>query len=192
MRLEGYYPKEYRYQGFESEEECIGQINWPNILKNINLPKEKLTKKQWIKIIKENYPLNPLLPKKKWSKDLVNFLEEKLELKEDREVLEFYNTLGSPLDKMGVDCLLSFKNLKTKEKIDFAIDITRSKSKEDWEIDKEKPSEWGAKKPKADFVIDIKKFPDHHSNPQGYIQTMDEVSEEIAATMKEKIGPIIH
>jgi hypothetical protein len=194
MRFEGNYPKESQYSGFETEEECIGhKIKWSDVLGKIEVPKSGFSKEKWEKIIMEKYPLDPSLPKKKWSIDLLNFVSDKLNLDIDSEDLKFYNSLGSPLDEKGVDCFFSFKNPNTKKEAVFTIDLTKNINKPDWKIDDKNPKDWKIKRPKTNhLIIDIKEFPDHRSDPDGYIQKMEEKSETIAKRLIEKTGPTIH
>ncbi len=196
MRLEGYYPGEYRYEGFETEEECLGpKPDWDNILEKSKIPETDISKERWMKFFAEDCPENLvklLTPKTKWSKDLVNFVEEKLGLEEEPEALKLLSTIGGPLDEKGIDCFFILKDPKTKKPIFLSIDLSKHTSKVDWKIDEKKPSEWGLRKPKADHIINLDEFPSHRHNLKKYIQKMDEESQKIAEKIKVKIRPTIH
>ena len=173
MRLEPRFERQFR--GFELEEECIGhKIDWSEILKQKRIPEEGLSRKQWERIIQELYPLDPQSPKKKWSKDLFDFVADKLNLDiEEPEGLYFYNALGSGLDRKGADCFFVFKNPNTKKEAVFKIDITANPKKD------EPDAPW-----RADLIIN--RTPDYRSNPEDYVQEMDKIAAKIAERLKEK------
>ena len=175
MRME--YPKEYKYRGFELEEACLGhKINWEEILKKKNIPSENLTRKQWEKFIRELYPDDPLLPKKKWGRDLYNWVADKLRLDiENPEGLYFYSSLGTDLDKMGVDCFFIFKNPKTGRETIFTIDLTTNPQKEEY---------------KADAIVSA--MPDHRTNPEDYNLEMEKLADIIAEKLEAETKEAIH
>lgn len=171
------YPQEYRYRGFELEESCLGhKINWDEILEKNKISSENLTCRQWEKIIQECYPDNPIMPKKKWGRDLYNFVADKLELDiENPEGLYFYNSLGSPLDKMGVDCFFVFKNPQTKREGTFTIDLTANPEKEKY---------------RADLVVG--EIPDHRVKPEEYSLELEKIADQAAEKLKTETEPRIH
>jgi hypothetical protein len=175
MRLEG----EYRYRGMEEEESLLGhKLDWKNLLETNKISCEKRPFVTWQKIIQNIYPEDPTMPKKKWSKDLYNFVAEKLGLDiDDMENLKFYRTLGTDLDRMGVDCFFVFNNPITKKEADFTIDLTINPQKDE---------------AKANMVINASGIPDYRINIEEYIAKMEEIAGQIAETLKEKTKETIH
>jgi hypothetical protein len=173
MRLE----KEYQYRGFELEQAYLGhKINWQEILKKNNIPADQLTREQWEKIIQKLYPDDPLLPKKKWGRDLYNWVADKLKLDiENPEGLYFYNSLGTGLDRMGVDCFFVFKNPWTGKQANFTIDLTLNPKKDKY---------------KADIIVG--EMPDHRTNSEDYNLEMEKLADVIAERLKTDTGETIH
>jgi hypothetical protein len=172
------YPQEYRYRGFELEEACLGhKIDWSTILRKNNISTENLTtRKDWERIIQELYPDDPTMPKQKWGKDLYNFVADKLNLDlEEPQGLCFYNSLGSVLDKMGIDCFFTYKNQKTGKDAIFTIDLTTNPQKEQY---------------KADLVVG--EIPDHHKNPEDYALELEKIADQIADKLKTDTEPRVH
>lgn len=181
-------------RGFELENQWLGhKIDWDSILKKRNISKEEAEKwgqERWKEFIQRNYPKNPKLPEKnpaklpdkKLARDLFDFVAEKLGLDPDEQKgLDFYNSLGTKLDRMyGVDCFFVFKNPRTGKKADLTIDITAETLKDEY---------------KANHII--REAPDpprpgednYRQKEIEYIEKMDEIAEEIAEKLKNKTGP---
>jgi hypothetical protein len=165
------FPQEYRYRGFEAEEELLGhKLDWENILQENKIPHEKHTRREWQQILEQVYPEDPLMPTKKWGKDLYNFVAEKLGIDvDDTESLKFYKTLGTDLDRMGIDCFFIFRNPITKKETTFTIDLTINPQKDE---------------AKSNMVINTKEIPDHRKDPKGYIAVMEKFTEHIAKQLR--------
>jgi len=174
MRLEGYYPREYLYKGFELEQACLGhKIDWENILKKEGISEEKLSHEGLFRAYEKFYPLNLQIPQKKWGKDLFNLVADKLGLDvENPEELKFINVLGTRLDRKGIDCFFLFKNPKTEKEKPCTVDITSHPKKDEW---------------KADLIINEDDIMlDWKKNPEQYIEKLDEIAEKIADGLKNK------
>ena len=171
MRME--YGPEHIHRGFELEEHLIGhKIDWPSILKQNKISPETLRYRDWQKIIQELYPENPTMPKQKWGKDLYNFVAEKLGLDiENTEDLKFFNSLGTPMDRNGIDCFFTFKNPQTGKEAMFTIDVTANPKKDEW---------------KANLVIG--EMPNYRESPEEkekYIEEMEKASGRIAEKLRD-------
>lgn len=175
------HPQEYRYRGFEAEEELLGhKLDWDAIKEKNKIPPGKRSSREWREILQNVYPENPIVPSKKWGKDLYNFVAERLELNiDDTESLKFYKSTGTDLDRMGTDCYFVFKNPKTGREAIFTIDVT-AKSKE-------QKDEY-----KANVIVHAEEIPDHHKNLEAYIQKMQELADYVAETLKNKTEFKIH
>ena len=173
------FPQEYRYRGFEAEEELLGhKLDWENILQENKIPHEKHTRREWQEILEQVYPEDPLMPTKKWGKDLYNFVAEKLGIDiDDAESLKFYKTLGTDLDRMGIDCFFTFKNPKNQRETSFTIDLTTKPKKDEY---------------KANAVIQANEVPDYRKNLEKYIDHMEKLAELIAEELKNKTEFKIH
>jgi len=171
--------KEYRYRGFEAEEELLGhKLPWENILEKNNIPPDRRTRREWQEILQSIYPENPIIPNKKWGKDLYNFVAEKLELDiDDIESLKFYNSLGTDLDRMGVDCFFVFKNPQTGKETIFTIDLTTNPQKDE---------------AKSDLIVNAQEIPNYHKNLENYITVMEKYAEHIAQILEERTKETIH
>jgi len=174
MGLE-HIPQERIYRGFELEQACLGhKIDWEKIFAKNKVSPETLGYEQCEKIIRELYPDDPTMPKKKWGKDLYNFVADKLRLDmENPEGLYFYSSLGSPLDKMGVDCFFVYTNPQTKKEATFTIDLTANPKKDEY---------------RADLVMG--EMPDHRANPDEYSLELEKIADQIAENLKTKTAPI--
>lgn len=180
MGVEGFYPREYQYTGFELEEACIGhKINWKNTLKKQGLSEEELSYNRLFKVYQELYPLNPFLPEKTWARDLFDVVAEKLNIDvEDPKELKFINVLGTKLDRKGVDCFFSFKNPNTQKESYCTIDLTGSSDKDIT---------------RADILINESE--DEiilNQKDKDYIEKLDKLAEKITTRLEEKTGPITH
>lgn len=178
MGVERFHPQEYRYKGFELEEACIGhKINWKKILEEQGLSEKNLSYKKLFKTYQELYPLNPILPRKKWAKDLFNMIAEKLNIDvENPEELKFINVLGSELDNKGVDCFFSFRNPKTDKEEYCTIDISSNPQKDE---------------ARADILINEEEIILDKKDEE-YIEKLDRLANKIAVRLEEKTGPTIH
>jgi hypothetical protein len=167
--------RKQEFIGRELEEHYLGfPVDWEQILAKNKINPENLTRQDWLKIFKEHYPLDPKMPEKKWGKDLFNFVAEELRIDpENPQELDFFNSLGSKLDRAGIDCFFLFKNPNTKKEVIFSIDLTAEEKKDEW---------------KADAVL--KEFPDYRSQEDEYIEKMKETAKQIAKRLIEKSGPI--
>jgi len=190
MRAE-FYREQHR--GFHTEHDLLGDIKWKPILEKIQVPKDGYSKAEWMKISREQYPANRYNPPKKWGKDLLWFTADHLgvDLNEHPKALEMIITAGqeNPLDKMGCDFFVCFKNPKTGREQCATCDITKQELKTGWKIDQNKPSEWNAKKPKS-IIIDANEFPDPRENLDDYVEVMKKYSQILAETLKRKTEPI--
>jgi len=173
------YPQEYKYQGFEAEEQLLGhKLPWEKILKENNISPDRRTRKEWQQILQHIYPENPIVPNKKWGKDLYDFTADKLELDiDDIESLKFYNSLGTDVDRMGVDCFFVFKNPQTGKEAVFNIDLTTNLQKDE---------------AKSDLIIHAQQIPDYNKNENGYIAEMKKIAELIAKDLKSKTEETIY
>lgn len=173
------YPQEYRYRGFEAEEQFLGhKLNWENILEENKISPGRRTRGEWQKILQNIYPENPTIPNKKWGKDLYNFVAEKLELDiDDVESLKFYNSLGTDIDRMGVDCFFVFKNPQTGKESVFNIDLTTNPQKDE---------------AKSNLVINVHEIPDYHKNLEEYVIETQKIADTIAEHLKHETAPTIH
>lgn len=175
MKAEFFQKRRQEFAGMELEEHYLGHpINWEPIYAKRGL-KEKgkeLNLKQWVELFKEEYPLNPQTPEKKWGKDIFDFTAQELDLDvEEPEGLSFYSARGSGLDFRGIDCFFVFKNPKTKKEGLFTIDLSKEEKKDEW---------------KADKVLH--EFPDWRSKQNEYIEKMEETAKEIAEVLKHRAG----
>ncbi len=173
------YPQEYRYRGFEAEEEFLGhKLDWKNILQENKIHQEKHTRREWQKILEQVYPENPLIPTKKWGRDLYNFVAEKLGIDiDDMESLKFYKTLGTDLDRMGIDCFFTFKNPGTQRETSFTIDLTTEPKKDEYI---------------ADAIVRANEVPDHRQDMERYIDYMENLAEVITKELKNKTEYKVH
>jgi hypothetical protein len=171
MSLERHHLKEYKYEGFELEQACLGhKINWKEIFKKQGISEERLTHEGLFEAYEKFYPLNPQIPQKKWGKDLFNLVADKLQLDlENPEELKFINVLGTRLDRKGIDCYFSFKNPKTEKEASLGIDLSGNPKKDEWKahvIQEE------------DIELDPKNIE--------YIPKLDAIAEKIAYKLKDK------
>jgi len=166
-------PREYIYKGLDEEQAILGnKLDWDNLLRENKISAGRKRFKEWINILQKIYPENPTIPKKKWGRDLYNFVADQLRLDiDDEESLKFYKTLGTDLDRMGIDCFFAFKNPKTKKTAIFTIDVTINPHKDE---------------AKADMIVNTDEIPDHRKNQEEYIDRMEEIAETIAENLKEK------
>lgn len=175
------FPPEYKYQGFEAEEELLGhKLDWDDILQKKQITREKRTLRAWQQILEQVYPENPLIPSKKWGKDLYYSVAEKLGIDVDTdetENLRFYKTLGTDLDRMGIDCFFTFRNPQTKQETSFTIDLTTHPNKDDY---------------KADTIVQADEIPDYRQDEKKYIDYMEKLAEVIAKELKNKTEFKVH
>jgi hypothetical protein len=171
MRAE--HLQEHVFKGLEEEQALLGhKLDWENLLKKNEIPHQRKPFREWIQIVQDIYPENPIVPQRKWGKDLYNFVADKLELDiDDIESLKFYKTLGTDLDKMGVDCFFIFKNPETGKEAIFTIDITVNPQKDE---------------AKSDMTIKTDEIPDHRKDEENYIQEMQQLADHIAEALKSK------
>ena len=160
MKAEFFQRRRREFAGMELEGDYLGpKINWEPIYakRGLNEKGKELNLKQWIDLFKEEYPLNPQAPEKKWGKDIFDFTAEELGLDiEEPKGLSFYNATGSGLDQRGIDCFFIFKNPKTKKEAFVTIDLTTNPKKDEW---------------KADIILN--EFPDYRSKTDEYIEEME-------------------
>lgn len=178
MRIEQH--KEY-ISGFEAEEALLGQkLDWEKILQKHEITAEKRPFQAWQQILENVYPENPFMPAKKWGKDLYDAVAKKLEIDvdtDDTKNLRFYKTLGTDLDRMGIDCFFTLTNPQTKRETSFTIDLTTRPQKDEY---------------KADITVQANEIPNHRTNETEYIKYMENLAEIIAKELKNKTEIKIH
>lgn len=167
--------------GNEAEEAFLGhKLDWENILQKNNITSEKRPFQAWQQILEQVYPENPLIPTKKWGKDLYYAVAEKLKIDvdtDDTENLKFYKTLGTDLDRMGIDCFFTFRNPQTQRKTSFTIDLTTNPKKDEY---------------KADITVQANEVPDYRQDEGKYVDYMEKLAELIARDLKNKTEFKIH
>ena len=172
MRME-FPPQEHIFRGLEEEQALLGhKLDWEDLLKKNKISSERKPFRKWVEIIQNIYPENPAVPQRKWGKDLYNFVADQLKLNlDDIESLKFYKTIGTDLDRMGVDCFFIFKNPETYKEAVFTIDLTINPKKDE---------------AKADMVVKTDEIPDHRTDEEDYIVKMEKLAEQIAEQLKNR------